>query len=601
MLEYGQGEHRYLENPAGSFVPNMVRWWDDLFALCEQVGLHLLLTPFDTFFLWRRWRHHPYRAANGGPCASRRRFLRCPATRAAIKARLAFATRRWGASPALFGWDLWNELKPQWAEGDCARLDEFVADTGGFLRALETRLHGRAHPQTASVFVPDLAAHPALARIAYAHAALDFASPHCYDAAIDAPRGSVAPALAMGRLVAAAIAATPDGRPVADSEHGPIRLHARRRMLPEALDDEMFRRMQWAHLASGGAGGGMRWPYRHPHRLTPGMHAAQRALARLPAAGRLDALRRAPQPVGRAGGEPARPRRRRARLRQRRAGGGVAAARGPRRGPAGRRGRGGAAGGRRRPGKLPGRPGRPAPSRLARRRAGAASRRDAVSFDAARPGRRQRTASPPTTRSPAAPWRHGRSRTTAAGLPHRPARAGGRAGARGRPGGRRPARAAGSVAVVVARRGGRPVPTPPPASLRRVAAARPPTSWGRPDAPGRRPSPHARGRAGAAAAVRPIAPRPARRAARATCRPSAVAPPRPPPPACAASARTRASRHLFDAAAAGDGPGAGASAPDVHNAALCRTRIPVSAGWPCRRSPRPDREAAPRPTPTDTA
>ena len=27
----------------------------------------------------------------------------------------------------------------------------------------------------------------------------------------------------------------------------------------------------WAHLASGGAGSGMRWPARHPHLLTPGM------------------------------------------------------------------------------------------------------------------------------------------------------------------------------------------------------------------------------------------------------------------------------------------------------------------------------------------
>ena len=34
-----------------------------------------------------------------------------------------------------------------------------------------------------------------------------------------------------------------------------------------------------AHLASGGAGGGMRWPNRNPHRLTHGMRRAQRSLA----------------------------------------------------------------------------------------------------------------------------------------------------------------------------------------------------------------------------------------------------------------------------------------------------------------------------------
>ena len=37
--------------------------------------------------------------------------------------------------------------------------------------------------------------------------------------------------------------------------------------------------MQWAHFASGGAGGGMRWPNRHPHVLTAGMRRAQRSLA----------------------------------------------------------------------------------------------------------------------------------------------------------------------------------------------------------------------------------------------------------------------------------------------------------------------------------
>ena len=37
--------------------------------------------------------------------------------------------------------------------------------------------------------------------------------------------------------------------------------------------------MQWAHVASGAAGGGMRWPNRTPHVLTAGMRRAQRALA----------------------------------------------------------------------------------------------------------------------------------------------------------------------------------------------------------------------------------------------------------------------------------------------------------------------------------
>jgi mannan endo-1,4-beta-mannosidase len=281
MLEYCQGEHRYLERPVGHFAPNMIRLWDDLFLLLERVGLHVLLTPFDTFFTWVRWRHHPYNRRNGGPCASRRRLLTCPDTRAAIKARLAFASDRWSGSPALFAWDLWNEMHPAHGGDDLTVFAPFINDVGPWLRAREIARHGRAHLQTVSIFGPELIKHPDLAEPIFRHPALDFANTHLYESGtIDNPRNTVAPALAAGRLMSRAVADAADGRAVFDSEHGPI--HAfkdRKRTLPEAFDDEYFRHIQWAHLASGGAGGGMRWPNRHPHVLTPGMRREQRALA----------------------------------------------------------------------------------------------------------------------------------------------------------------------------------------------------------------------------------------------------------------------------------------------------------------------------------
>ena len=281
MLEYAQLRHRYLERPAGRFVPAMVQLWDDLFALCEETGMYLLLTPFDTFFTWRHWHRHPYNLANGGPCADRRQWLTSAPMRSAIRGRLDFATRRWGASPALFAWDLWNELHPAHGEDDAAHCMPFVSELSAFLRTLERRLHGRAHLQTVSVFGPELQRTPALCEPVFRHPTLDFASTHLYElGTIDDPRDTVAPALAAGRLVRDALREAGDLRPVLDTEHGPI--HAfidRHRTLPEAFDDEYFRHIQWAHLASGGAGGGMRWPNRHPHVLTPGMRAAQRALS----------------------------------------------------------------------------------------------------------------------------------------------------------------------------------------------------------------------------------------------------------------------------------------------------------------------------------
>jgi len=284
MMEYAQVRHRYIERPVGAFVPGMVRLWDDLFLLCERRGLRILLTPFDTFWTWKHWRWHPYNRRNGGRLDRPSRLLLCRDTRAAIKARLSFAVERWGGSGALFAWDLWNEIHPAQAEESADGFGEFIHDLSRHVRVLEERLYGRSHPQTVSLFGPELVwrAHMPLAEPIFRHPDLDFASIHIYEhGTIDAPEDTVAPALGMGRIVRDALAEIRDARPFLDSEHGPIHsFKDRKRTLPEPFDDEYFRHLQWAHLASGGAGGGMRWPNRSPHVLTEGMRRAQGALSR---------------------------------------------------------------------------------------------------------------------------------------------------------------------------------------------------------------------------------------------------------------------------------------------------------------------------------
>ncbi len=283
MMEYAQVKHRYIERPAGNFVPAMVTLWDDLFALCEKVGMRILLTPFDTFWMWLRWDWHPYNLANGGPLRHPSEFLLCGRTRDAIKARFTFAVQRWGGSGALFAWDLWNEIHPAQAGDSADCFGEFIHDLSQHVRGLEQRLYGRGHPQTVSLFGPELwwRPHMPLREPIFRHPDLDFASIHLYrEGTIDAPKNTVDPAISTGEIVREALAEIRDTRPFLDTEHGPIHTFKdKRRTLPAAFDDEYFRHMQWAHLASGGAGGGMRWPNRTPHTLTPGMREAQRGLA----------------------------------------------------------------------------------------------------------------------------------------------------------------------------------------------------------------------------------------------------------------------------------------------------------------------------------
>lgn len=281
MLDYSQVPHRALEHRVGEFSPAMVRMWDDLIALGERHGIRFLLTPFDTFFMVLRWKSHPYSRHRGGPAERLETMFTCPETRAAVINRLLFATRRWGASPAIFAWDLWNEIDAFYAGGDLQATHDFVTAVSAALREEEMRLFGRTHLQTVSVFHPNLVASPDLGEVIFRHPAIDFASVHLYEPdTLDAPRCSLVPAAATVRLMTEALAETPAGRPLLDTEHGPVHAFKDRRLtLPDSFDTACFRRTQWAHIASGGAGGGMRWPYRHPHHLLPEMHAAQRILA----------------------------------------------------------------------------------------------------------------------------------------------------------------------------------------------------------------------------------------------------------------------------------------------------------------------------------
>ena len=282
MLECSQNQHRFLERAAGRFNPHVVSFWDQLVQICERTGMRLMLTPFDTYWMWIKWRHHPYNSANGGPIGSPSTMLVSKEARQAIKVRLTFAIERWGGSGAIFAWDLWNEIHVAQAEGRADGFVEFIADVSEHVRRLEQRLYGRTHLQTVSIFGPELTDRPGLGleEAIFRHPHLDFASIHTYaHGTIDDPADTVAPAVDMARIVRASIAEIRDRRPFLDTEHGPIHKYKdKHRTLPAPFDDEYFRHLQWAHLAAGGAGGGMRWPNRNPHVLTAGMHAAQRAL-----------------------------------------------------------------------------------------------------------------------------------------------------------------------------------------------------------------------------------------------------------------------------------------------------------------------------------
>ena len=293
MLEYGEDGDWFFEDPAGCPLPQAVRYWDDLIGLCEQAGLRLLLAFWDTFHLSVRWDLHPYSRPGSGFDAPGC-FCTSKTARAVQKERLRFCLERWGGSPAIFGYDLLNEMHPAWG-GDPEEQHRWIAEMADFVRRVERERWGHTHLLTVSTFggLPEEAYQDLILR----HPALDFASTHVYEfGRIDNPVNTIDGALAMQDAVRFALASMREPRPYTDSEHGPIHLFMdHKRQLPEAVDAEYFHNLAWAHLASGGAGGGMRWPFRDPHILTAGMHAVQRGMARFARA--LDWTRFAPRPI----------------------------------------------------------------------------------------------------------------------------------------------------------------------------------------------------------------------------------------------------------------------------------------------------------------
>jgi len=277
MLEYAHRDGWYFERPFGTFNPVLVRLWDDLFMACARHGIRVLLTPWDTFWMARRWHRHPYNAANGGPARSPADlFTQEPVIEATLN-RLRFVVERWGGAGTIAAWDLFNEIHPHWG-GTPVRQSAVIARLSDGVREIERKTWGFVRPQTVSIFGPEPSEE--YEEMILRHPSLDFATTHIYQGAIDHPGDTIEPALTMASWVRHALARTPHDRPFTDTEHGPIHLfNDHKKMLPEPFDDEYERHLMWAHLASGGAGGGMRWPARHPHLLTPGMLGALSSLA----------------------------------------------------------------------------------------------------------------------------------------------------------------------------------------------------------------------------------------------------------------------------------------------------------------------------------
>jgi hypothetical protein len=277
MLEYAQFPHGYLENPVGVFSWAAVRFWDKFIELAEKHGLYLLLTPYDTFWQKANWTAYPYSAEQNGPVSTPRDWLTSRAAMDAQKARWEFVIKRWGGSPAIFAWDVMNEIDIWWG-ATTREISAYITEMAGYVRQLEMQYWGRTHLLCTSIASPTPTG--SLGEVAYNHPDLDFYNTHLYiGAGTRSPKDAiaVAPAIISGMEHAQNMIRTP--HPFLDTETGPID----KWITDREMDCTYHRHLSWAHLMAGGAGSGMRWPYTNPHWMLPEWRDNLLALARFAA------------------------------------------------------------------------------------------------------------------------------------------------------------------------------------------------------------------------------------------------------------------------------------------------------------------------------
>ncbi|MBA2481398.1 MAG: hypothetical protein H0V44_12110 [Planctomycetes bacterium] len=143
---------------------------DRLFAQAAEHGVAVQLCLQYHGMLGGDWAKNPFNKANGGPCTDAREMWTHGQARALFKRYLDYVVARWGHSPQLFAWELWNEadLTPRFADADVVSWHREMAD---HLKLIDPHRH------LVTTSTTNVALFPGLWRLD----AIDIAQLHVYD------------------------------------------------------------------------------------------------------------------------------------------------------------------------------------------------------------------------------------------------------------------------------------------------------------------------------------------------------------------------------------------------------------------------------------
>lgn len=174
-----------VELEVGEFNPELIDALDNLVDAAERHGIYLLISFLPNLYDNIRngnWFQHPYNKnfdPENGLVDSPEDLLVDAAAIQAVKERIYFFIERWGASPNIFAWELWNEMNA--IGGTPEQHNEWIREMGAFTKQLEMKLYGRHHLRTVST---NNAGWGSAEAGIYSSSELDFTSYHTYDASL---------------------------------------------------------------------------------------------------------------------------------------------------------------------------------------------------------------------------------------------------------------------------------------------------------------------------------------------------------------------------------------------------------------------------------
>ena len=276
-------KNNLVELKVGEFNPEFIKALDNLVHVAERHGIYLLIALLPNLYddvQGSNWNEHPYNKhydPENGLVDFPEDLLVDATARRAVKERIRFFIERWGASPNIFAWELWNEMNA--IGGTLEQHNEWIREMGAFSKQLEMKLYGRHHLRTVST---NNAGWGSAEAGIYSSSELDFTSYHTYDASAKVginpfeglPMWSRVDPIKYMQFIYASVQLTQQKsvpRPILGTEDMNIMRNSAGGLLSWPLNqyfegytreqlDDFFIGAAWASVLGGGAGPSFRYP-----------------------------------------------------------------------------------------------------------------------------------------------------------------------------------------------------------------------------------------------------------------------------------------------------------------------------------------------------